>query len=143
MLSDDEVREYLERLVPLQEAFTEDANRLNEIKREAQSDGLSIDALNAFLPILVKYPHDKGARVLKEVIRCAETLGAEPLTTAGDTRPTTPSNPSSDTHVSPPTVSVPSAAVSGWRARADAPLRLTTQVVAAVIVTFGLIWLLN
>lgn len=144
MLSDTTVRDYLERLVPLQEVAEETRDRLGEIKQEARSDGLNLDALNALLPVIGKYPHDKGARVLSEVIRYAEAFGAENLVSQADTGSHPPSIPVSNADVSQPAkAEAHSAGGLGRRSTAYARLRLSTQVVASVFVTIGLIWLLN
>ena len=144
MLSDAAAREYLERMVPLQVAFTNNIDRLTEIKRDARSDGLNLDALNALLPVLSKYPHDKGASVLNDVIRYAEAFGAEPVVSQTVTPATAPSVPAADADVSPlPKAEAPASAAPRRRSSALAQLRLSTQVVAAMFLTFGLLWLLK
>ncbi len=142
MLSDAAVRDYLERLVPLQEDWEETRDGLTEIKRDARSDGLNLDAINAVLLVLSKYPHDKGAHVLNEVIRYAEAYGTENLVSQSGNGSGSTSPPDSvpDADVSPPPkAEVPASTVPPALAR----LRLSTQVVAAMFVTFGLLWLLN
>ena len=144
MSSNAMMRDYMERLVPLQEIAEENKNHLNEIKREARSDGLNLDALNALLPVIGKYPHDKGARVLSEVIRYAEAFGTEELVARGDGE----AHASSGGQARADLPQVPQAATSP---RAEAKprglgfgaLRLPAQVAASLCVTFGLIWLLN
>ncbi len=136
MLSGAVLSEYLERLVPLQGAFNENLDRLNEIKRDACSDGATLDALNALLPILSKYPHDKGARVLNEIIRYAEAFGVESLVSKADADSQAPAGPTPEAQVSQPAKS--------WRRSTAFPrLRLSAQVVVAVGLSTGLIWLLN
>ena len=144
MLSDAAIREYLERLVQNQRLSEEPRDRLNEIKREARGDGLNMDAVNALLPLLVKYPHDKGATAVNEMIRYAEVFGAEILVSRTAAPAAAPSAPSADADVLPPVnAEIRLAAVPRRRPAAPAHLRLSTQVVAAVGLTVGLIWLLN
>ena len=144
MLSDAALREHLERIVPLQEVFNESLDSLNEVKREARSDGLSTDALNAFLPILVRNPHDKGARVLNEVFCYAEALGIETFVSkaVADSQP--PAEPAREVQDSQPaTANIPPPVESKRKLAALAWFRLSSQVVAAVSLSIGLIWLLN
>lgn len=144
MLSGAVLSEYLERLVPLQGAVAENLDRLNEIKRDARSDGADLDALNALLPILSKYPHDKGARVLNEIIRYAEAFGVESLVSKADADSQAPAEPTPEAQVSQPaTAGIPWLAESRRRSTAFAGLRLSAQVVVAVGLSTGLIWLLN
>lgn len=144
MLSDSEVRDYLNRMVPLQEVAAENIERLNEIKRDARADGMNRDAINALLPVLSKYPHDKGASVLNEVIRYAEVFGAGPIGSQANAITHRPRELGSNADVpQSATAEVPSPAISGRRSTASAPLRLSTQVVAALSLSIGLLWLLN
>ena len=144
MLSDATVRDHLERLVALQGAAEDNRDRLNDIKREARADGLNLDAVNALLPLLAKYPHDKGASVLNEVIRYAEVFGAESLVSQADTGSHPPWKPVLGADASQlANAEAHSAAALGRRSTAFAPLHLSTQVVAAVSLSIGLIWLLN
>ena len=144
MLSDSTVRDCLRRLVPLQEVAEETKDRLGEIKREARSDGLNLDALNALLPVIGKYPHDKGASVLNEVIRYAEAFGTEGLVARGNADAHASSNAEASAEVPQlPEATTPPPAGSGRRLVAFASLRLPTQVALAGFLTFGLIWLLN
>ena len=136
MLSGAVLSEYLERMVPLQGAITENVDRLNEIKRDARSDGVNLDALHALLPILIKYPHDKGASVLNEIIRYAEAFGVESLVSKADADSPAPAEPTPEAQVTQP-------AESWRRSTAFARLRLSAQVVVAVGLSTGLIWLLN
>ena len=151
--SDIAVHDYLERMIPLQETNFENATLLNEIKREARSDGLNVDAINALLPILVKYRHDKGAAVINEIVRYAELHGADSIVSRGAVpTPEAAANASG-------TPSVSASANAAREAEAEvrpkppaAPrdrkvaltrLRLSAQVVTATCVTAGLLWLLH
>lgn len=139
MLSGAVMSEYLERLVPLQGAADDNRDRLNDIKQEARSDGLNIDAINALLPLLTKYPHDKAAGVLNEVIRYAEAFGTESLVSQGAMSSYPVPTGESDVDVSQPAT----AGALGRKSTAYAPLRLSVQVVAAMSVSVGLLWLLK
>ena len=144
MLSDAEVRDRLEQLVQIQQLWEEPKGRLAEIKRFARSDGLNLDALNVLLPVLSKYPHDKGASVLNDVIRYAEVFGTENLVSQADTGSHPPSIPVSNADVSQPaSAEVRAPAVWEPGSKASAPLRLSVQVVVAMSVSVGLLWLLN
>ena len=144
MSPEAKVRDLFEQMVPLQEANTENARRLAEIRQEARSEGLNLDAVNALLPILVKFPHDKGAAVVNEIIRYAEAYGTENLVSQTVAPPPALSAPATDSDVSPPPKPEDQASARPrWRPAALAHLRLSTQVVAAVGVTVGLLWLLN
>lgn len=144
MSSNATVRDYLKRLVPLQGMAEDNRDRLNEIRREARADGLNFDAVNALLPLLTKYPHDKAAGVLNEVIRYAEAFGTEPLVSQADTSSHPPPEPVPDAVDSQPTRGqVPPLGAVKHKSRLSGPLRLSTQVVAAMSVSVGLLWLLN
>ena len=144
MFSDAMVRDYLVHIVPLQEDLEETRDRLKEIKRDARSDGLNLDAINILVPVLGKYPHDKGAKVLNEVIRYAEAYGTEGLVARGDGE----AHPSSSAEARAGLPQVPEAATPPPadvkpRGLGSRPLRLSTQIAASLCVTFGLLWLLN
>ncbi len=144
MLSDAAVRDYLERLVPLQEVVDGTRDRLGEIKREARSDGLNLDAMNALLPVLSKYPHDKGANVLNELIQYAEAYGTEGLVARGDGEAHASSGGPAHAEVPQVPPAAASAAVEAKpRGLGFRPLRLPAQLAASLCVTFGLLWLLN
>ncbi|MFQ5784506.1 MAG: hypothetical protein ACE5H8_06750 [Alphaproteobacteria bacterium] len=119
-------------------------DELNDLRREARSDGLNLDAVNALVPILAKYPHDKGAGVLNELIRYAGAFGTELAVAGANASPQPANDPASDERVpEPPSPAAPASAVPTPRPGASAPLRLASQVVVAVSVSIGLIWLLN
>ncbi len=144
MLSDTAVRDLLERMVPLQGAYTDNLDRLNEIKADARSDGLNIEAINALLPILVRHPYDKGASVLNEVIRYAEAYGTKSLVSHADASSHPPPDSVSNADVARlASAEVHAPAVWEPGSKASAPLRLSVQVVAAMSVSVGLLWLLN
>ena len=144
MLSDAELREHLERIVPLQEILNENLDRLNEVKREARSDGLSIEALNAFLPILVRNPYDKGARVLNEVLCYAEALGTETFASKAAADSQAPAEPAREVQdPQPATANNPPPVESRRKLTTLTQFRVATQVVAAVSLSIGLIWFLN
>ena len=139
MGSDDITRAYLGRMAPLQEAYTENVNGLNEIKADARADGLNLDAVNALLPLLAKYPHDKGAMVINELIRYAEAYGTEGLVARGAGATQAPAPVEAELAPPPP---APAPAVQ-TRGPGGARLRAGTQLAAALGVAFGLLWLLN
>ena len=143
-MSEATERDYLERLVPLQEILENTRDRQVEIKREARSDGLHLDALNALLPVLGKYPHDKGARVLSEVIRYAEAYGTEGLVASGHGEAQASAGGQAGAEVPQvPPAAAPPAAEARPRGLRFGRLRVWTQVAASLGVTFGLLWLLN
>ena len=144
MLSDTMMRNYLGRLLPLQENAGAVRDSINEIKREARSDGLNLDAINALVPLLHKYPHDKGASVLKEVIQYAEMFGTESLVSQANSSSHSQRELMSNTDVSGVTSGevLPLSAVKHeWML--SGLFRLSTQVVVATSVSIGLIWLLS
>lgn len=135
---------YLGRLVTLQQKVEQPRDEMNDLRREARAEGVNVEALNVLVPLISKYPHDKGAGVLKEVIRYAEIFGAEIL--AGTANAGSHHSPKRVLDVDVPQAGkaeVRAPAVSAGSSTADTPLRLSTQVVAAVFLTIGLIWLLN
>lgn len=136
-------REQIEQMVLLRQSMDEARDKLGEIKREGRADGLNMDAVNALLPVLSQHPHDKGARVLLQMIRYAELVGAELNTltqhSISVSEAEAPLGPQTDVAG----VQSGSAAASRQKSRILTRLRLSSQVVAAVSLSIGLIWLLN
>lgn len=138
------VRDYLERMVPLETDAVETRDRLNEIKREARSDGLNLDALDALLRILGKCPHDKGSSVLNEVIRYAEAYGTKGLVASCDGGPQASTGGLAGAEVPQlPRATTPPPADASPRGLGSGRLPVWTQVAASLVVSIGLIWLLN
>lgn len=141
---DKTIGRHVGRMVTLQHELEQPRDGLNDVRREARADGLNVDALNALVPLITKYPHDKAAGVLNELIRYAEIFGAEidaSRTKAGTDRV---SAPISGTEPAQSETSELRPAVASDRgAVADSPLRLSAEVLAAIGLTIGLIWLLN
>ena len=144
MEQDEIIRDRLERMVALQQAMEDPRDALNDARREARADGLNVEALNALLPLMSKYPHDKGAGVLNEIIRYAKIYGAENLTSAASVGSQSSPEPSfaAEAEKSVKTKVRTPAASDRDRATHD-PLRLSTQVIAALGLTICLIWFLN
>ena len=136
-------REQIEQMVLLRQSIDEAQDKLGDRKREGRADGLNMAAVNALLPVLSKHPHDKGASVLNEVIRYAELVGAELNTHTQHgisvSEAEAPLGPQTDV------AGVQSGSAAAWRQRSRilTRLRLSSQVVAAVSLSIGLIWLLN
>ena len=138
------IRSHLENMVKAQRAMEQPKAELADQKRIAKSDGLNIDALNALLPLLIKYPHDKAAGVLNDLICYAQAFGTELATSEAEAGSGTARDVVSDELVSqPPAANIPSAAEPHRRSAIFAPLRFSTQVLVAISVSIGLIWLLN
>ncbi len=138
------VHEYVDRMVALQQTMEQPRDELNDIRREARAGGLNVEALNVLVPLISKYPHDKGAGVLSEVIRYTEIFGAEILVSGANAgSPCSPKPTSSTDAAQPASAEVRSPAASDRDSAAHTSLRLSTQVIAAVGLTIGLIWLLN
>lgn len=144
----DRVREHIQRIVRLQQdleqASADPRDELNIAKREALADGLNMDALNALIPLLTKYSHDKGAKVLNEVIRYAEAFGTEVVLTQTVSAATAPAALTAVAQA-PPASEADASAASARRRRSltATSFRIPAQIVTAVSLTFGLIWLLN
>ena len=144
----EHVREHIQRIVRLQldleHASADLRDELNIAKREARADGLNVDAVNALVPLLSKYRHDKGASVLREVIRYAEAFGTEALVSRTVSPATAPAVPAAATQASPPPeVGTQATSARRRRSRTAASLRVPAQIATAISLTFGLIWLLN
>jgi hypothetical protein len=141
---DEVIRDYLERVVSLQRAMDRPREELYDTKREAKAAGVNIEALNALQPILSKHEYDKGAGVLKEVVRYAEIFGADIIDGTAETASAPEPRQTSDAPA--PQVENGTVVAQTPRTRsllAAAPVQLSTQFLAAVFLTIGLIWLLN
>ncbi len=138
------IRKYLERMVALQIDLEGPRDELNDVRREARGDGLNLEALNLLVPLISKYPHDKGAKVLNEVMRYAEIIGAENLRPESLAAPRPAGQPVSN-DAAPPSENAehPTAAPSRRKTATSAPLRRTSALLAAICLSIGLVWLLN
>ena len=144
----ERVREHIQRIVRLQldleRASADPRDELNIAKREALADGLNMDALNALIPLLTKYRHDKGEKVLEDFIRYAEAFGTEALVSRTVTPATAPATLVAAIQASPPPeVGTQAASARRRRSLTATSFRVPAQIVTAVSLTFGLIWLLN
>ena len=138
------VRNHVLRLVRLQEALDDPRDQLSDAKREAKADGLNIDAINALLPLLRKYPYNEAVGVLSESIRYAEVCGTRGAVQEADSSSSPPpERVMKHDAAEPAKAEIRSLRALGRRVTSYAPLRLSTQVLAAVSLAIGLIWLLK
>ena len=74
-MEEETLRSCIERMVAEKETMNTARDQLVDYRREARSDGLNIQALNPLVDILSEHPHDRGARVLTDLIYYAQVAG--------------------------------------------------------------------
>lgn len=147
-MEEETLRSRIERMVAARQAMTMARDQLADFRREARSDGLNIQALLPLVEILSEDEHDRGARVLADLISYARATGSElPLSGNG-----TPAGGWSEGASRHQTVTDTDLAASHSetpaepksRRRSIVPfVRLAFHGVLAGCLSFFLIWLLN
>ena len=71
------VETYMERIIEIQQTVKELNAQINGIRRDARESGLNLDAFNFLVNQRMRFPDDKGARVVDQLIEYAEMTGVE------------------------------------------------------------------
>ncbi len=75
-MEEETLRSCIERMVAAKQTMNTPRDQLGDFRREARSDGLNIQALNPLVEVLSEHQHDRGARVLTDLIYYAQVAGA-------------------------------------------------------------------
>ena len=157
-IAEDRLRELIGEMLEAREAMNEQRDRLNDLRREARSEGLNMQALNPLIEIMGEYSHDGGSQVLNRMIAYAQTFGtaldvapasrpAEETAAASSAAATEPSE--QHQQLQPQLQSISPAVAVASQARAprqpwfDAWGRSLCHVALAISVSAGLLWLLR
>lgn len=76
-MDDETLRSCIARMVAAKERMAEPRDQLNDLRREARAEGANIKALNPLIDILCENPHDRGTKVLRDLIHYARIAGTE------------------------------------------------------------------
>lgn len=155
-IAEDRLRELIGEMLEAREAMNEQRDRLNDLRREARSEGLNMQALNPLIEIMGEYSHDGGSQVLNRMIAYAQTCGTalDVAPASQSTKETASSEAVVETseqgqqlqpqlQATSPAVAATSQVQNGPTAWFDAWGRSLCHVAIAISVSAGLLWLLR
>jgi hypothetical protein len=144
----DTLRSLIERMVQAREAMNVQRDLLNDFRRDARSDGLNMQALNPLVDILGEQSHDRGSKVLSDLLSYARAAGTEldlgdgPL----DTNKGPTAIPAKDDGASQVLAMGPAATAAGsapGRSSGRGWMKSASHGALAIFISGALLWLLN
>lgn len=86
-MSGEELRKLVEEMTAAREAMNVHRDRLGELRRDARSGGLDMQALNSLVDIMGENSHDRGKQALADLVFYARAVGLDSGLAAAPARP--------------------------------------------------------
>ena len=91
-MSKEELQKLIEDMTAAREAMNVHRDRLIELRQDARSGGLNMQALNSLVDIMGESSHDRGSQVLADLVSYARAAGVESDPGVAPARPAAEAN---------------------------------------------------
>ncbi|MCG8596055.1 MAG: hypothetical protein MI785_17070 [Kiloniellales bacterium] len=147
-MSPEELRKLVEEMTEARAAMNVHRDRLGELRREARSGGLNMQAINSLIDIMGENSHDRGKKALADLVSYARAAGVDPDLGSAPARPAEAGRLAQDGEGEIVMLAPPKASVVGESAAKNRPwlgawAKGLWQGSLALGVSAALLWLLH